>query len=144
MTEGADIDDGPLMRVVDIASWILMAIGGVVIILLMLHITADVAGKYFFNTPIIGTLEIVSRYYMVAVVFLPLAFVQIRRQHLTVEMFTMKITTGNIRAMRRPATSEVWVSSVLTCSKRSVSSGSRTKARTTRMPTICSRRTRLT
>ena len=93
------IADGPLMRVIDMASWVLMAAGGFVIILLMLHITADVAGKYFFNRPIIGTLEIVSRYYMVAVVFLPLAYVQIRRQHLTVEMFTMGLSKRRLAGL---------------------------------------------
>ncbi|MFP1633183.1 TRAP transporter small permease [Zhengella sp. ZM62] len=88
-----------LMRIADMASWVLMTIGGLAIIVLMLHITADVAGKYFFNQPIIGTLEIVSRYYMVACVFLPLAFVQIRRQHLTVEMFTMGLSKRRLAGL---------------------------------------------
>ena len=99
MSSETHSEDGPLMRLVDLASWGLMAIGGGVIILLMLHITADVAGKYFFNKPIIGTLEIVSRYYMVACVFLPLGYVQIRRQHLTVEMFTMGLNRRRLAAL---------------------------------------------
>ncbi len=92
-------EDTVIERLIGIASWILMAIAGFFIIVLMLHITADVAGKYFFNQPIIGTLEIVSRYHMVACVFLPLAFVQLRRQHLTVEMFTMGLNNRRLAAL---------------------------------------------
>lgn len=82
-------------RVEAIVGWmskLLLAVGGAAILLMMLHITADVAGKYFFNQPIVGTLEFVSRYYMVACVFLPIAYVQLHRQHLMVELFTMKLS----------------------------------------------------
>jgi hypothetical protein len=54
------------------------------------------------------------------------------------------ITTGNINAINRPVMSEVPVSLALTTSKRCTSWRSRTKARTTRRPEICSRSTRLT
>lgn len=54
--------------------------------LMMLHITADVIGKYLFNTPLPGTIAIVSNYYMVAVVFLPLAFAEQRGLHISVEV----------------------------------------------------------
>ena len=56
----------------------------------------------------------------------------------------MNITVGNITAIRRPVRNAVAVRSSLASSKRASSSGSRTKARTTRMPVICSRRTLLT
>lgn len=90
---------GQFERLVGWFSNALMFLGGIVILMLMLHICADVAGKYFFNKPITGTLEIVSRYYMVACVFLPLAFVQIQRQHLTVEMFTMRMSKRRVAAL---------------------------------------------
>lgn len=86
-------------RIVDIASRLLLFLGGIGILALMLHICADVAGKYFFNKPITGTLEIVSWYYMIACVFLPLAFVQVHRQHLTVEMFTMGLGRRKLAAL---------------------------------------------
>ena len=60
------------------------------------------------------------------------------------EMLTIRPTVGNIDAISRPARSDVSVSSVLATAKRSDSSGSRTNARTTRMPVICSRSTELT
>ena len=68
------------------------AAAGVVMILMMLHIVMDVALRYLFQTPIIGTLEVVSWYYMVCAAFLPVAYVQMNRRHLVVEMFTMGLT----------------------------------------------------
>lgn len=86
-------------RGVEVASTFLLYIGGVGMVAMMLHICADVAGRYLFGKPITGTLEIVSWYYMVACVFLPLAFVQIQRQHLTVEMFTMGLSNRKLAAL---------------------------------------------
>ena len=59
-------------------------------------------------------------------------------------MFTTSITSGNIVAIHRPARTETSVSPSFATANRSVSRGSRTNARTTRMPLICSRRIRLT
>ncbi len=61
----------------------------------------------------------------------------------TLEVLMMNSSVGNISAISRPAISEVWVSASLTSPNRSTSSGSRTKARTTRTPVICSRSTPL-
>lgn len=66
----------------------LMVIGGIAVTLMMLHIGADVIGKYFFNYPIPATLEIVAWYYMVAAIFLPVAYIQLHNKHLMVELFT--------------------------------------------------------
>lgn len=63
-----------------------MVLTGVFLVLMMLHVTADVAMKYFFNAPIIGTLETVSYYYMVSVVFLPLAMIELRQEHVVVDL----------------------------------------------------------
>lgn len=57
-------------------------------ILMMLHVTADAIGRTFFNRPLVGTIEIVSAYYMAAVVFLPLALVTRERGHIIVDLFT--------------------------------------------------------
>lgn len=58
-----------------------------VVLLMMLHITVDVIAKYVFNHPIPGTQPVVANYYMVAVVFLPLAFVEIKRDSIAVDLF---------------------------------------------------------
>ncbi|MFY0634034.1 MAG: TRAP transporter small permease [Vannielia sp.] len=91
--------EGLIERALDALSKVLLFVGGAALVVLMLHVCADVAGKYFFNQPLTGTLEIVSWYYMVACVFLPLAWVQIRRQHLTVEMFTMGLNRRQLAAL---------------------------------------------
>jgi TRAP-type C4-dicarboxylate transport system permease small subunit len=54
---------------------------------MMLQITIDVGLKYIFNSPIEGNLEVVSYYYMVGVVFLPLAMVELRHEHINVDLF---------------------------------------------------------
>lgn len=66
-------------------------IGGVALVLMMVHINLDVIGKYVFGIPIQGTIEIVSAYYMVAVVFLPLAMVERADAHITVELVSQHL-----------------------------------------------------
>lgn len=60
--------------------------GGAAIVLMAVHITTDVLGKWLLNTPIPGTLELVAYYYMVACTFLPLALVQQRRENITADL----------------------------------------------------------
>lgn len=64
---------------------LLMRIASIVLLTMMLHVTADVLSKLFFNYPIKGTLEIVSYYYMVSAVFLPIALVEMRRSSVQVD-----------------------------------------------------------
>jgi TRAP-type C4-dicarboxylate transport system permease small subunit len=52
------------------------------------HIVADISGRYLFRAPLPGTVEFVSRYYMVILVFLPLALVQQRDGHFVAGLFT--------------------------------------------------------
>ena len=77
-----------LDRVLQFLERPLLAIAGGLIFVMMLHVVADVIGRYAFSKPITGTLEIVSHYYMIAIVFLPLALVQRRNAHIKVEVFT--------------------------------------------------------
>jgi TRAP-type C4-dicarboxylate transport system permease small subunit len=53
-----------------------------------LHIIVDVVGRYAFGAPLPGTVEIVARFYMIALVFLPLPFVQKRDEHFVSTVFT--------------------------------------------------------
>ena len=62
----------------------------------------------------------------------------------TLEALSTNITVGNISAINLPARTEVSVRSLLALANRVVSMGSRTNARTTRTPAICSRSTRFT
>ncbi len=60
---------------------------GLALVLMMLHVTADVLGKYLFLAPIPGTSEVVASYYMIATVFLPLAYIEVQRRPIVVELF---------------------------------------------------------
>ncbi len=85
-TGGADLR--PDHASIQLPSNTLAYFGGVFIVLMMLHIVADVLGRELFGRPIDGTLETVAFYYMVAVTFFPLAFVSHGEGHITVELFT--------------------------------------------------------
>ncbi len=63
-------------------------VAALAVALMMLHIAVDVAIKMVFSTPLPGTIAIVSNYYMVAVVFIPLAFAEKRDAHISVEIVT--------------------------------------------------------
>ncbi len=58
-----------------------------VMILMMAHITLDVGVRYFLNGQIVGTLEWVSFYYMVALVFLALGHVEMKNENIRVDLF---------------------------------------------------------
>ena len=74
-------------RLIRIFSDILLSISIVCLILMMGHVVLDVFMKITFNSPIIGTLETVSYYYMVGAVFLPLAAVELKKENVHVDLF---------------------------------------------------------
>lgn len=80
-----------LERVLDKAASVLVAIGSVLVGLMALHVVLDVTGRYVFNAPLPGTVETVQHYYMVSVIFGPLAYVQSRRGHFFAEVFTQRL-----------------------------------------------------
>jgi TRAP-type C4-dicarboxylate transport system permease small subunit len=66
----------------------LIAVASVVALVMMLQVVADVFSKYVLNAPINGTIETVAGYYMVCIVYFPLAYVARREGHIVVELFT--------------------------------------------------------
>ena len=74
-------------RIVSAISSTLLNISLVCLLLMMGHVVLDVFMKFTFNSPIIGTLETVSYYYMVGAVFLPLAAVELKKEHVHVDLF---------------------------------------------------------
>ncbi len=64
-------------------------VGAVAVALMMLHITADVVAKFVFNSPLPGTIAIVSQFYMVFATFLPLAMVERSNSHISVEIIVV-------------------------------------------------------
>lgn len=77
--------------------WIALAAG----LLMMLHISADVAGRTVFNHPLSGTTEIVSAYYMVAAAYLPWAWIARNNNHIQVELFA-RLLPAKVNAMLEP------------------------------------------
>ena len=63
-------------------------IGALCVVLMVLHVTADVLGRYLFNTPLPGTIVIVANYYMVLLVFLSIGIAEEKRAHISVEFLT--------------------------------------------------------
>jgi TRAP-type C4-dicarboxylate transport system permease small subunit len=66
-------------------------LAAIVAIAMMLHVVADIFAKYALNQPLLGTIEIVSGYYMVVLVFFPLALVVEKEGHIMVELFTRRL-----------------------------------------------------
>lgn len=63
----------------------LRQIGNLALAAMMFLTTADVAGRYFFNKPVLGAFE-VTEYLMLLVVFSFLAFAQAQKAHITVDI----------------------------------------------------------
>ena len=62
------------------------------IILMMLSTVADVTGRYLFNSPITGTVEL-NRTLLVYAVFFTLGYTQLRKQHIRVGMVLDRFPT---------------------------------------------------
>lgn len=82
-------------------------ISTICIVLMMLHVTADVTFRYLLNQPLPGTLTIVAHYYMIIVTFVALGVAEKQNAHITVEV---------IAEMLPPVVQRVlgWLSFVLT------------------------------
>jgi len=78
-------------KVLDGASNLLGLAAGVAVILMMLHINLDVLLRYVFSAPFNNTVEIVSTYYIVAIVFLPFALVERLNANIVVELLAQHL-----------------------------------------------------
>lgn len=63
-------------------------VASLLVVLLILHVSADVIMRAFFNAPIKGTIEFVSYFYMIGITFLALAMVERHDAHISVEVLT--------------------------------------------------------
>ena len=76
----------PLARLHTLLLDTLVLIGALAIVAMMLHVIVDVILRNVSNTPIPATYEIVTKYYMIALAFVPLAFVEGRGGMVQVEV----------------------------------------------------------
>ncbi|MFV0244722.1 MAG: TRAP transporter small permease [Qingshengfaniella sp.] len=74
-------------KIVDSIASLLLGVTMIAGTLMMLHVTTDVLARWVFNNPLPGTGEITASYYMIAVAFLPLAWVTLRDEHVTADIF---------------------------------------------------------
>lgn len=77
--------------VLDLLTSSFRMLGIAALALMMLHVNLDVLCRTLFNAPVPGTLEIVSHWYMVAAVFLPLALVERLNAHISVEIVSQHL-----------------------------------------------------
>lgn len=61
------------------------------IVLMMLHVAAELAVRWFLRTGIAGTYEVVTYYYMVGCAYLPLAYVTRGDGHISAQIFTQAL-----------------------------------------------------
>ncbi|MBW2207369.1 MAG: TRAP transporter large permease subunit [Deltaproteobacteria bacterium] len=78
----------PLSRIAD-------SVGRAILALMVLLITLDVVLRYFFNRPIKGSYELVE-FMMVLLVFLGLAFTQTKKNHVSITLFTGKLSPSQM------------------------------------------------
>ncbi|MBV0911067.1 TRAP transporter small permease [Anianabacter salinae] len=77
-----------LMSFIDKATFVLAIIAALAVVMMMVQVSLDVLLDLLFNTPVPGTLTLVSSYYMPLITFLPLAFVERNENHIAVEVVT--------------------------------------------------------
>jgi TRAP-type C4-dicarboxylate transport system permease small subunit len=76
-----------LMRWLEIPITLLLWIALIAGFLMMMHVAADVTGRTAFNRPLHGTTEIVSGWYMVAICYLPWAWLTRHDNHIVAGVF---------------------------------------------------------
>ena len=83
-----------VVRVID--RWIL-ALAGVALVLMMLHISIDVGANILLGAPVPLTNATVTQYYMIAVAFLPLAAGEYRGAHIGVDLVVNHLAASTRR-----------------------------------------------
>jgi TRAP-type C4-dicarboxylate transport system permease small subunit len=72
-------------RAVERIDRLLLLIAGAALILMMVHISFDVASNQIFGAPVPLTNAVVTQYYMICVAYLPLAAAEYRGAHIRVD-----------------------------------------------------------
>ena len=73
-----------LSRCIDVVA----IVAGILVAVMMVQVAADVVARYVFHRPLPGTAIFISQYYMLFVVFLPLALPERTNSHISVEIVT--------------------------------------------------------
>ena len=87
-------------RVTDAAATYLAYIASIVLFLLMLITTADVAGRYFFNQPLTGVFDL-THIAVLIMVFFGLAYCGIKGGHVAIELLHDKLSRPVAKVLDR-------------------------------------------
>jgi len=63
---------------------------GILVLVMMLTVVIDVGGRYLFNKPLVGGVEVATNL-VVAIVFLSLAYVQLEKRHITIDFVIKRL-----------------------------------------------------
>lgn len=80
----------PLHSAVRLLNRLFLIASGTFVVLMMLHITLDVILRNS-GVAVQGTLEVVSFYYMVCLVFLAFGYVELTHEHIRVDLFVQRM-----------------------------------------------------
>ncbi|WP_308916608.1 TRAP transporter small permease [Jannaschia sp. LMIT008] len=94
MDDVAEPSHGPLAWVAVWTNRAFVVVAAVAVVAMMAHVTIDVAWRALANGALIGTVEIVSYYYMVVLVMLAFGYVELRREHIRVDLFVQRMPAG--------------------------------------------------
>lgn len=72
--------------------YVLALISASTIVVMMGWIFIDVILRYFFNRPLVGTIEITGEYFLIIIVFLAVSFTQKEKGHVNVDLVQSKIS----------------------------------------------------
>jgi TRAP-type C4-dicarboxylate transport system permease small subunit len=90
-----------LAKSVDRLDQALMAVAGLATFLMMTQVCVDVFIRFVLGRQIAATIEIVSAYYMVALVFLPLAYVERNDGHIAADVVVQLLSPRAQFVLRR-------------------------------------------
>jgi len=86
-------NDNVIVRSTRLVVTVAAYIAGIVLVLLMLLTTADVAGRYFFNSPITGVFD-VTHFAVLIMVFLGLAYCGFQNGHVAIDILYNQLGKG--------------------------------------------------
>ncbi|MCK1801648.1 TRAP transporter small permease [Brevibacterium sp. R8603A2] len=73
---------------------ILSVLTAIALIVMMLHVVAHALLRYFFNSPIYGTNEIVAYWYLPMIALLGIPAAQLQKEHITVSLVIERMSHG--------------------------------------------------
>ncbi|PTX03033.1 TRAP transporter small permease [Pararhodobacter aggregans] len=85
-------------RLIELYDRIMVTLAALTLTILMTMTTLSALGRYFFNRPVPDNVT-VSQMMMVLIVFLPLAYVQKLRHHVSVTLFSDWLPPGGLRKL---------------------------------------------